>query len=227
MRKSFKKDGIGEAFIKAAVLNRLRQLGRIDRRSTLANEFCLGRTGVRADLAIRSDRLIGVEIKSELDSLRRLPNQLAAYRSLFDCTILVVATCHLMALKKMDLGGVEIWEFTSDGTLGVVQAENSELRPEPNWASMMTQVERRRFLANDGQKAFRAAFDHRFAITSQAFWRTIGRRKIKAVDLALLSRFREIRALQAAADEAREARWSKFIEQVRRLTEPSDTNQAA
>ncbi|THD64436.1 hypothetical protein [Phenylobacterium sp.] len=161
MTKSLKKQRIGEAEIKAAVLNRLKLQGRIDRRSTLASEFCLGRTGVRTDLAALSDRLIGVEIKSELDTLRRLPVQLAVYRAHFDCTVLVLATRHLAAVPSLNLDGVEVWESAADGSLRTLQSGGVGPSEEPCWADLMTQVERRRFLTDNGGAAFRAAFDHR------------------------------------------------------------------
>jgi hypothetical protein len=227
MTKPRKKQRIGEAEIKAAVLNRLKLQGRIDRQSTLASEFCLGRTGIRTDLAARSDRLIGVEIKSELDSLRRLPAQLAVYRAHFDCTVLVLATRHLAAVDALDLAGVEIWESAADSRLETLQAGCVGPAEEPRWADLMTQVERRRFLADDGRTAFRAAFDHRFAGRSREFWRVVGRRQIKADDLTTLSRFREVRLSQAASAEAREAKWAQFAERARQLLEASESSRAA
>ena len=222
LTKSLKKQRIGEAEIKAAVLNRLKLQGRIDRRSTLASEFCLGRTGVRTDLAVHSDRLIGVEIKSELDTLRRLPVQLAVYRAHFDCTVLVLASRHLAATASLDLAGVEIWESAADGSLRTLQAGCVGPAEEPRWADLMTQVERRRFLAGDGRTAFRAAFDHRFAGRSREFWRAVGRRQIKADDLTTLSRFRDVRLSQAASAEATEAKWADFAERARQVLEASE-----
>jgi hypothetical protein len=225
--KSLKKQRIGEAEIKAAVLNRLKQQGRIDRRSALASEFCLGRTGVRADLALRSEQLIGVEIKSEMDRLRRLSAQLSVYRAYFDCTVLVVASRHLPAVRALDLRGVEIWEFAAGGSLRTLQAGCVGPAEEPRWADLMTQVERRRFLADDGRAAFSAAFDHRFAGKSREFWRTVGRRKIRAEDLATLSRFRDARLSQEASAKAREAKWAEFSERARLALEASESNRAA
>jgi hypothetical protein len=222
LTKPLKKQRIGEAEIKAAVLNRLKLQGRIDRESTLASEFCLGRTGVRTDLAARSDHLIGVEIKSELDSLRRLPRQLGVYRAHFDCTVLVLATRHLAAVEPLDLAGVEIWACAPDGCLETLQPGCLGPAEEPRWADLMTQVERRRFLGDDGRAAFHTAFDHRFAGKSQEFWRTVGRRKIRADDLAVLSRFRDVRLSQAASADAREAKWAEFAERARQMLEASE-----
>jgi hypothetical protein len=222
LTKPLKKERIGEAEIKAAVLNRLKVQGRIDRRSTLASEFCLGRTGVRTDLAAWSDRLIGVEIKSELDSLRRLPSQLAVYRAHFDCTVLVLASRHLAATAALDLAGIEIWEFPSNGSLQTLQSGCVGPAQEPVWADLMTLAERRRFVDADGRAAFRAAFSHRFADKSREFWRAVRRRKIRAQDLTVLSRFRDMRLSQVASAEARKARWAEFAERARQMLEASE-----
>jgi hypothetical protein len=51
-------------------------------------EVCLGRA--RVDLAVISDQLIGIEIKSVKDDVTRLPAQAAAYSKCFDRMVLVV-----------------------------------------------------------------------------------------------------------------------------------------
>jgi hypothetical protein len=219
IEERLKKQRLGEIEIKAAVLNRLRQQGRIDRRSTLASEFCLGRTRVRCDLAIQSDQFIGVEIKSELDSLRRLPSQIPVYREHFDNTVLAVATRHLPSVAALDLSGIELWECAPDGSIQTIQAGALGPMFEPCWTDLMTQVERRRFAAEDGRSSFRRAFDYRFAATSREFWRSVGRRKIKPEDLAKLSRFRDARLSRAALLDARTAKWSEFAERARQLLE--------
>jgi hypothetical protein len=51
-------------------------------------EVCLGRA--RVDLAVISDQLIGIEIKSVNDDVTRLPAQVRAYSKCFDRVVLVV-----------------------------------------------------------------------------------------------------------------------------------------
>ena len=51
-------------------------------------EVCLGRA--RVDLAVISDQLIGIEIKSVKDDVTRLPAQAEAYSKCFDRVVLVV-----------------------------------------------------------------------------------------------------------------------------------------
>lgn len=69
------------------------QLARFIRNPSAARlveemEICAGKA--RADMAIISDRLIGIEIKGPRDNLNRLPLQVAQYSRCFDQVVLVV-----------------------------------------------------------------------------------------------------------------------------------------
>jgi len=55
-------------------------------------EICAGKA--RVDMAVISDRLIGIEIKGPQDSLRRLPRQVDQYSKCFDQVMLVVHELH-------------------------------------------------------------------------------------------------------------------------------------
>jgi hypothetical protein len=215
--KPLKKQRIDEASIKARVLNELKAHGRIDRRTLLASEFCLGRTGVRADLVIWADELIGIEIKSELDSLRRLDSQLSACREFCDRTILVAASRHMKRLDPSKLRDVEMWEVTPDGTLHVRWSSSvSAIRQPPRWDRLMTKAELRRFNRDEdigaGREAFHRAFCDRFASNSHSFWTRVGRRQIKPEDLALLSRYREARQSLADWSSAQSVDWEQWLE---------------
>jgi hypothetical protein len=58
------------------------------------DEFWVPRSHERADLAVIGRSLDGFEIKTERDTLRRLPRQVAAYGRLFDRCSVVVADKH-------------------------------------------------------------------------------------------------------------------------------------
>jgi len=51
-------------------------------------EICTGKA--RADMAVITDRLIGIEIKGPQDNLSRLPNQVGQYSKCFDQVVLIV-----------------------------------------------------------------------------------------------------------------------------------------
>jgi hypothetical protein len=54
----------------------------------------------RADIAVVNGHLIGYEIKSDEDSLSRLPQQVLAYNNVFDRASIVVGMRHLRAVRK-------------------------------------------------------------------------------------------------------------------------------
>jgi hypothetical protein len=60
-------------------------------------EFWVPRTNERADLAVIGSGMFGFEIKSDRDTLRRLPRQVDAYGRLFDHCTIVAAERHLDA----------------------------------------------------------------------------------------------------------------------------------
>jgi hypothetical protein len=69
--------------------------------SLLVEELGLCEGAARADLAIVNGVLKGFEIKSERDSLVRLPRQIAAYNMIFDTVSLVSAERHLEGARKL------------------------------------------------------------------------------------------------------------------------------
>ena len=64
-------------------------------------EFWVPQTNERADVAVIGDLLYGFEIKTERDSLKRLPRQADAYTRVFDRCHVVVAPCHLDRAAEM------------------------------------------------------------------------------------------------------------------------------
>lgn len=199
---------LDEKEIKARVLSYLLSLGRIKRGALIANEFVIAGSSVRADLAILSDAFVGVEVKSGRDSLKRLSTQIAGYRYCFDSVIIVLAEKHLKSFPINDHPGVEVLQIDDAGLIGAVSSPVSAGNFKPSSLyNLLTQVERRRYFKKDVDEnaslfddvitseqmvldAFKAAFSARFKTTSDEFWSQIGRRKIRAVDLEILSRFR-------------------------------------
>jgi hypothetical protein len=66
-----------------------------DTKTIVINELGLNHGKNRADIAIINGRLIGYEIKSDLDSLRRLNEQIVSYNAIFDHSYLIVTKRHL------------------------------------------------------------------------------------------------------------------------------------
>lgn len=73
---------------------------RDDPATMVVNEFDLSGKA-RIDVAVINGRLAGYELKSARDTLRRLPNQVAAYSMVLDQVTLVVAHHHLGAARAL------------------------------------------------------------------------------------------------------------------------------
>lgn len=69
-------------------------------------DICFGSS--RVDMAVINGKMHGYEIKSERDTLERLPYQIEAYNQIFDTVSLVVADDHLAKVDKLipDFWGV-------------------------------------------------------------------------------------------------------------------------
>lgn len=185
-----------ENHLKAQLLNVLRRARRISSSTIIANELPLGTTGVRADLALYSKCLTGVEIKSARDSLKRLERQLSTYRTHFDRTILVLDSKHWGDVLTLDISGIELWIATGmalrrvQSGIVIQQTENQDALLSQN----LKKLSRTREIKNGNiEISFKRAFKSRFENTSRAFWSATNDRAIVADDLTLLSRFIDVR----------------------------------
>lgn len=223
-RFSFDRKAPDEADLKAVVLDRL---GRSEGTAKLivANEYCLGETAVRVDLAVLSKDFIGIEVKSERDSLRRLPHQISAYGQYFDRIVLAVAPAHVPNLNWKELRAVEVWSISESGRVTVV-SEPTALLEQRCRSELMTadQIRKHRLTAasTDGEiaEAFRAEFLRRFGQTSSEFWQSVQGRRIKRTDIETLSRFRGRRLSIAEWSQAQEDEWAVWSAQVQSLLGP-------
>jgi hypothetical protein len=94
---------------------------------------CCGR--VRADMAVINGELKGFEIKSDQDTLLRLPSQAAAYSRVFDTISIVVAASHLATASKYvpSWWGILVADTNenSEPTLTLHRAERINPSPDP------------------------------------------------------------------------------------------------
>lgn len=68
----------------------------------IGNEVMYGSSRKLVDLlALYQGETYAIEIKSEKDDLRRLPEQLSEYAKIFDHTFIYTTTVHLSSIKKM------------------------------------------------------------------------------------------------------------------------------
>lgn len=94
-----------------------------DSKTMVVNELGLNHGKSRADIAIINGRLIGYEIKSDLDSLRRLNEQIVSYNAVFDRAYLIATPRHL---KDVEAILPEWWGVisASEGQRGAVHFKN-------------------------------------------------------------------------------------------------------
>jgi hypothetical protein len=198
-----------EAAVKAQVISHIRQAKK--RRSpVITAELTLGTSGARADIAVLSDaELIGLEIKTERDSLRRLLAQIEAYSRYFDQVVVVAAPCHLAQLAKLDLFGASVWRADKSGITPVSTGTVNTVSVSA-YLDLMTNQEKKQVAEKSDLTVREHYFDifaRRYGQTSLALWQSVAGRKIKADDVRLLSRFNERRvAIQMIAQE-RQDRW--------------------
>ena len=116
-----------EAIVRSALRDRL--LSEVSGAREGVEEFWVRRSHERADLAVIGSTLDAFEIKTERDTLQRLPRQATAYARLFDHCTAVVAEKHLDAASLLlpDWWGITV---TSVGKSPRFE-KTREARPNP------------------------------------------------------------------------------------------------
>lgn len=85
--------------IRSVIHRRLLRKSHADAHTRVVDEMGLHHGSVRADVATINGIIQGFEIKSDADTLSRLPLQIAAYDSIFDKSTLIVGEKHYQKAK--------------------------------------------------------------------------------------------------------------------------------
>jgi hypothetical protein len=93
-------------------------------------EFWVPRSHVRADLAVIGRSMDGFEIKTERDSLQRLPRQAVAYGRVFDQCTVVVAEKHCDRVHGMLPPWWGITTVSGNGTVVFTEVRAADSNPE-------------------------------------------------------------------------------------------------
>jgi hypothetical protein len=107
-----------------------------DADTEIVDEMAVCQAGARADVAVINGHLGGFEIKSDVDSLARLPRQTKYFSRVFDCMTLVCADRHTAAATALvpDWWGIWAAEVLS-GTVHLRPVRSGGRNPEPSgWA---------------------------------------------------------------------------------------------
>jgi len=101
-KKNQKKQySTNDVVIRKALKNRLENEHSGDKRLRIVDELGVHHGIARVDLAVVNGIMHGYEIKSDLDTLKRLPEQMNVFNSVFDKMTLVVGKNHLHEAIKI------------------------------------------------------------------------------------------------------------------------------
>lgn len=109
-----------------------------DPTTVVIHEFKIPRPSARADIAVVNGALEGFEIKSDADSLARLPRQISSFNRVFDRICIVTTTRHEHAVKV----GVPKWwgiaiASDQDGIIEFRRVRKSRQNPEVDLRSLL------------------------------------------------------------------------------------------
>lgn len=109
-----------------------------DQNTLIIEELGLKHGSSRIDLAVINGSFHGYEIKSDKDTLERLPSQMKAYNSIFDYITLVVGYRHAYAALKLapHWWGIQIAENCSDRVI-IYNFRKPKRNPSPDIFSIV------------------------------------------------------------------------------------------
>lgn len=150
---------MAEAKLKAAVVDRLMSTGVLDADSVLVSELTVANWTHRTDMVVANGRLWGFELKSDRDSLDRLPTQLVAFSALFEKLVVVVAEKFESRATQLvqEVEGVGLWISRKSGEL--VERIRPKVMPldAGSAISLMTSEELRLMLRARGLRGLHGA----------------------------------------------------------------------
>lgn len=104
-----------DASIRVVLKENLKNIYQNDPGTVIFEELGVAHGSARVDIAVVNGIMHGYEVKSDLDTLRRLPEQMDVYNSVFDQVTLVVGQSHLYEAVKLvpDWWGIKIAKTTN------------------------------------------------------------------------------------------------------------------
>lgn len=121
-----------DKIIRCALREVLKKRHAKDKELRIIDELGVQHGSVRVDIAVINGIMHGYEIKSDRDTLMRLPEQILAYSAIFDQVTLVVGSKHFIDAFKMipDWWGVETAHVDESGSIYFNQIRKSKNNPE-------------------------------------------------------------------------------------------------
>ena len=131
-----------EADLKSIAINYMIHNSILEKTNTIINEFTIGDYTRRVDLAVvKSNRLYAYEIKSEADTLVRLPGQIESYLEYFDKVTVISARKHIKKILEMAPQNVEVWEIHSEKLNIIRRGKTNIVTDKLKFLELMTVVD--------------------------------------------------------------------------------------
>lgn len=138
-----------DASLRSALKARLARRHRDETNVVIVEELPAGRASTRIDLAVLNGHLHGFEIKSDLDTLERLPRQVASFGASMQQMTLVVGQRHVDAALGVvpDWWGVTTATLTATGLVRFKVRRGGRRNPRLDPRSLAELLERDELLA--------------------------------------------------------------------------------
>ncbi len=130
---------LDDSIIRSAITTQLTAQFGDDPDSLIIEELGLCHGSARVDVAVINGSIHGIEIKSDRDTLDRLPRQIRVYSSVLDEVTLVVAPRHSAKALAMipRWWGVTLAPLGGDGSIDLQLVRPTQKNPEPNLLSQV------------------------------------------------------------------------------------------
>ncbi|WP_156300623.1 sce7726 family protein [Neisseria sp. 74A18] len=127
-----------------AIREKLQQFLEIKHRkddAVFIHELQVDNANRRADLVMANGKLCAFEIKSEFDSLDRLPGQIETYMHVFEQVVVVSASKHVKNIKEILPKGVGLFEFIDGKFKQIIRPKTNSKLSSLAWATHLTSAE--------------------------------------------------------------------------------------
>lgn len=91
---------LGDSLLRSCLIDWLTEFHANETDTAITEELPIPRPSVRADVVVTNGRFVGYEIKSDLDSLSRLPRQVRGYSEVFEKAFVVTTAKRVAYAKK-------------------------------------------------------------------------------------------------------------------------------
>lgn len=144
-----------DAIIRAGLIVELKKLHAGDSKVRTIPELGIKHGAARVDIAVVNGVLHGYEIKSDRDTLLRLPDQMDIYNSVFDQMTLVVGKSHLFDAINLvpQWWGITLAKANDDGVVfqEMRPATENPIQERPDMARLLWREEALEALEKEGE----------------------------------------------------------------------------